>query len=276
MSTRDHTDLINGELDGTNTGDQSAELRAWFDQNPGEREQFDVMQTVVGAMEAEGFHEAPEGHLETVVASIPFRLHPAEEAARPDAGLGWYGWLRDIFSRPALRFAGAFGVGLVAGAVVWSAAVKRSVDTPLHYTLDIADISGTMKSVSDVPGYTPIGELEVRLEGVEGRFQLHRHESGEALLAEVELHSDAPIEWVLEYDSRAANLEGFRRYTGSGGSLVATDSPTLAQTRTSHEGDGRYVLFFSTRDGLEAPMTVRIFSSEELLFEDLITETGMK
>jgi len=270
-----HADWINGELDRTNTGEQSDELHTWFETHPEEKADFEAMQAIVRTMEAEGFCDAPDGIVERAVATLPLHRYPVEEAAHHvggGGGDGWFAWLREAFSRPALRFAGAFAIGLVAGAVVWASVTKHSADPPFDYTLDISEISGTMKSVSSAPGYERVGALSVQIDGVEGTFQLHQHESNETLLAEVQLHSDGPIEWELEYDAHTANLEGFRRFSGGRGNLVATDSETRSQTRASNEGDGRYILYFSTPNRLEAPMTVRIFSSDELLYEDIITE----
>jgi len=127
-----------------------------------------------------------------------------------------------------------------------------------------------MKTIDHTEGFERVGSAGVQLDVVEGTFLLHRHEDDGLLLAEVDLHSDIPVEWELVYDQATVSFEGFRRYSTTSSAVTADGS----RARIRHEGEGRYLLFFSTRSDTPSPIAVRVFADNELLFEDEISTGG--
>lgn len=267
MSDSRISDLINGEIDGTNTAAESDELRGLLQENPVAKKEFENLRRIVHAMESRGLEPVPEGHIERILAAIPYRTRGGSTAGVPaDPGGGWFAWLSGALGRPGLRLAGSFAAGAVVGAVVWvgwSGGGRQRVD----YPLDNSTVSGTMKSIEQTEGFARVGDLGIQAGNVTGAFQLLENEPGSALLAELTLSSPTPVEWVVDYDGAGVSFEGFRRFDGGDGVVAAGGT----QTRATHVGDGRYILFFSTRTRPTQPMTVRIFSAGELLFEQAVS-----
>jgi hypothetical protein len=127
-----------------------------------------------------------------------------------------------------------------------------------------------MKTIDRTEGFAQVGSAGVELDAVEGTFLLHRHEGDGLLIAEVDLHSEEPVEWELVYDQKDMSFDGFRR-SSSSSSAVTVDG---SRARIRHEGDGRYFLFFSARNDTPAPIAIRVFADNTLLFEDEISTGG--
>jgi hypothetical protein len=92
------------------------------------------------------------------------------------------------------------------------------------------------------------------------------HESEAGLVAEVSLESSKEIDWVLQYDHPNLHFEGFRQFNGGSSNIVAA----MTETRVSHRGHNRYIFFFTQKSRGHTPLTMRIFSAEELVFEETL------
>jgi len=127
-----------------------------------------------------------------------------------------------------------------------------------------------MKTIDRMEGFAQVGSAGVQLDVVEGTFLLHRHKGDGLLIAEVDLHSDDPVDCELAYDQTVISFDGFRRSSSSSSTVTADGS----RARIRQEGDGRYFLFFSARNATSPPLTVRVFADNELLYENEIGTGG--
>lgn len=259
---------MHAEIDGVITPDQSTRLRRYLDDNPDARIYLERLQRITSALDATPPAQPPHGAVERALDAIPFRTHTHStgEIHTP----GFFSWLREALSWQPLGYAAAVGCGAILGIVLYTTTTRTPLVTPFNYPLDNSAFSGTMKTIDRMEGFAQVGSAGVQLDVVEGTFLLHRHEDDGLLVAEVDLHSDAPIEWELVYDQNDMSFDGFRRSSSSSSAVTADGS----RARIRHEGDGRYLLFFSARSDTPPPIAVRVFAGNDLLFEDEISTGG--
>jgi hypothetical protein len=248
-------ELMNGEIDGTNTDDQSRELDDTLTADPRAREEFDALRRLSRRLDAVEEVDPPAHLIHRIISAIPFGRHG--HAARSDTGGGIRSWLVSLLPRPSLRYAATFAVGLIAGvALLWAATNRGHVDG----SLDISNLYGTMRAIDTSDGFEVVGSVGIDTEEVRGEVRLH--ESDRKLLAEVSLVPEAQIEWVLHYDADEVAFEGFRQLEGRAGTFNARG----AEMRVGQDGSGRYLLLFTETNGGRGPMSIEIFSDNKLLF----------
>jgi hypothetical protein len=260
-------ELMHAEIDGVITPDESTRLRSYLEENPDARTYLERLQRITATLDATPSAEPPHGAVERAIDAIPFpsQSHTYGEIHTP----GFFTWLREAVSWQPLRYAATLGCGAIIGVVLFST-TRAPLDSPFNYPLDNSGFSGTMKSIDHTEGFERVGSAGVQLDVVEGTFLLHRHEDDGLLLAEVDLHSDIPVEWELVFDQATVSFVGFRRYSTMSSAVTADGS----RARIRHEGEGRYLLFFSTRSDTPPPIAVRVFADNVLLFEDEISTGG--
>lgn len=257
-------ELMNGEIDGANTEEQSRELADTLAGNARAREEFEALQRLSRRLDAVAEVDPPAHLIHRIISAVPFGRYGAAAAAGTGGGIG--SWISVLFSRPVLRYASTFAVGLIAGiALLWAATDRDHVDG----SLDISNLYGTMRAIDTSDGFEVVGSVGIDTDQVHGEVRLH--ESDRKLLAEISLSPVEQIEWVLHYDAAEVAFEGFRQLEGRAGTFNARGT----EMRVSQAGSGRYLLLFTETNGGPAPMSIEIFSGNKLLFnKDLQASSG--
>jgi hypothetical protein len=246
---------MNMELDGVLPHRQGRELREYLDSHPEAQRCFEGLRATFEAMDKSPESEPPPHLFERIRAAIPFGRYQAVSPARGSAPRQGR-W----FIMPRLRYAAAFGFGIVFGLLVYSAISYDSGGG--SGGVDNSDFWGTMKRIDSADGFTQSRVLGVDVDGVTGQVRLH--ESDDVLLAEVTLDSSDEIEWVMEYNADDVSFEGYRCFDGGTGDVVAAKS----EMRVLQSGDTRYFLFFARKDHRVSPFVVKIYSADQLLLEE--------
>ena len=262
MIEREILELINAEIDGINTPQDSARLRSHLQRSVEAKGFYEDLERIAKAMRTAGFAEPAPGALERVLATIPFQA----PRPRPDYGGGFSHWIANMFRRPSVRFASAFAMGAVVTAVLL-VSVSREVDRPFSRPLDISDISGTISTIDAASQLALVGSVDAQLSTVDASLRLVLHANDDLLVAGLDLLSSKAIECVLSYDGADVSFDGFRRVSGSSEAVDAGRS----ETRITQRGDGHYLLFFSRSSDTPPSMTIRIYVAEELVFEEMAT-----
>jgi len=264
MIDQKHIDLMNTEIDGVNTDEQSRELAAFLESNEEAREYFDGLRATARTINSIRNVDAPASLYHRVMSRI---TRPAEHAHGAHASYESRGgvgdWLRGLFARPQLRLATSFAVGLAIGVTIYAVITD---DGSFRQPLDLSEFAGTMATLDSRNGLDQIADLDVSLAGVSGYVRLHQ--TGETVIADVALESDRPIQWVLSYDAAEVTLDGFR-HLGRPGDF----SSTTSETRATLNGENRYVLLFKESAGVPSPMTLRIYSDDKVVYESVIPES---
>jgi hypothetical protein len=246
-------ELINAEIDGVNTDDETRELQAYLEGDAGARQYKEALAAIVAAVESVPTRPVPHALEKRILEAVPFGHPPHAGAGRRVAR-----WFDAWLPTPRLRYAAAVAVGILVGGVLFAGL------SGLRGGRGESNLWGTMRTIDEADGFRELGATGIDLEDVKGQVRLH--ESGGTLLAEVSLQSGAEIDWVLQYDPDDLNFEGFRQL-GQGTPKIASNG---SETRLHHTGENKYHLFFTEKEGRVAPLKVKIFSSQGLLYENQI------
>jgi anti-sigma factor RsiW len=118
-------ELVNGELDGTNSPSDHTELTTLLDREPSVKALFDEMQKVDRLLAAVPMVDPPATLKSNVMYAIGRQGAPARTAAR--------GWLDRILApfvqRPAWAVAYAFAIGIIVGLGVLTVIQSAGPDT---------------------------------------------------------------------------------------------------------------------------------------------------
>jgi hypothetical protein len=189
--------LMQAELDGENTPEESARLRAWLACSPEGRARSREFAAVFHALAQVERMEAPEDLRRSVLEAI------AAEVREAPAASGWWEALAAGFARyPALRHAYPFALGVALGILAF-AALARVLPAPPRDALPLA---GTMMPLEEASRGTLV-ERRVLRAGQE-RFTAESWRAGDAIQLRLGGGPARGVEVTLDFDPRRLVAQG--------------------------------------------------------------------
>jgi len=251
-------ELMNQEVDGANTPEESSRLRRHLDAHPEARAYFEDLCEMGRMFRDAGDVEPPCPVSEAVMASLPGRPRPKGGRWR---SLRFVAAARTRMS-PKLAF--AFSAGLVTGmfllAVALLIAQPRGPGGPV---LDPARLTGTLVAW-EPPGEVLASEcLELNSPRTAGTSCIE-YSSG-VIRADITLASERDVRIVFRHGDQIR----FDSYRSPGGGEHAL---TVRRDRVEllHRGTGEYALLFRDLSGGRAPMDMFVEEGDEVLVERTI------
>jgi len=246
------TELMNQEVDGANTADESRELSAYLEEHPEERARLEELRTVGRMFGDAGDVEPPAALHGAIMASLAAeragelrkRAHQAVTAMS----------VRSV--RPRIGF--AFAAGLVSGACLLALVLFA---IPGRGPIDPSRLTGTLVSREaqeavrePVAIQFPGGRGAVRIADVEGGVEV-----------DIALVSDEVVRITLEHG------EGLR-YGGVRVPGGEEHSISVAPRRVEimHSGDSRYVVALRSTGGERGAIRLRVSGNDGELFEETV------
>jgi hypothetical protein len=246
-------ELMNGEIDGTNSHDESRELRERLERDPEARQHFEELKSVGLALSEAGELSPPAWVKREVMREI--------EAGRsashaPSTAAGVMERVRRALGpsprlRPAFAFAGGVAVGLVLFAVL-------SATLPGMLPGDAGRIYGTIggrcyveESVSfDVPGGS--GQARVRY-------------CAETVTVGLSLSTESEVVVVLSYDDEV-DYDGFKAFQPGDHALRVSGN----RAELTHSGTRDYDLYFTDYTESHLPMRLRVMEEGRSVYESSV------
>ncbi|GEM_PF-6237918 len=231
-------ELIQQEVDGENTPDESGELHRYLSTSAEARALFESLRRLADSLGAMRPADPPAELAPSILAALRRGRAPAVGAARA-TGI----W----------KYAYAAAAGLVLGILL--APMIREV-IPGGDLPEPAKVMGTMAGKEQL---SATGAIERRIagEGVAGTLRLTR--SGGMLQMQLELASTETIEAVLEYDARHWRLRGIEQ---------DAEMPFHAADQRlsfTHRGRNRYTVMMVRSDEGEPRLLWSFYRSGALL-----------
>jgi len=236
-------ELLQRELDGENTGEESAALQSRLASDPGLRESYERLRRLHLALGRIGPADPPPGLAADVMHAVRSR------AARAGGARGWLDLLRAPFvSRPAFGYALTLAAGILVGAVF-----VGFVAPPGLLSRRDGPAAGTILPSERLAEPKPLDRQDLAAEGIRGEVVTNRADG--RVVAEIRLESEGPLDVRLGFDAGTLSLLGFER------GRLAPGEVRLApgEVRIEGAGTGRYVVVL----GVLGPSALRLRLSLE-------------
>ena len=256
MTRRKDDELLNREIEGENTAQESAALRVRLDREPALRATHARLVALAQALREVRDEPPPADLADDILHSLRDKPRPAARRA------GWIDILASTLAaaarpRPVLTFAS----GLAMGALV-VAFLGRSLGLPL---LDRSELAGTI-----LPPHR-LGHLETvdrgQLELGDARAEVTTKHGKGVVLAEIQIDSPRLIDLAVEFDASTFTPLAFERRGGEAADVrIGGDRLSL-----SHAGAGRYVLVLGVREAVPSRLRLRLSGNGATLEKTLDT-----
>lgn len=240
-------ELIQGEIDGVNSAEESARLKEILASNPELDARFGSLKRVAESLGGAERFDPPPGFTNGVMATVHRRR--MEAAERP----GWRETLRSLFApAPLAACACALVIGVVLGGLLPS-------DSGLFSRSEREALSGTALSGGQLAGRGLLDRQPIARTGVRGEA-VTRVDAG-LLVVEVWLDADLPVAVSLDLGGTGLSPRSFSQDVPSGGDLVIADDGV----RFTHPaGRNRYSLAFAAGELPGRSLLLRVGDGEVL------------
>jgi hypothetical protein len=250
-----HDDLLEREIDGENSPEESAALRELIARRPEIAARYEQLAKLAQTLERVKRVEPPTGLVDEVLRRIRQRQAPAD---RP---VTWIDTLRAALRRqPALRYGFAFATGLALGVLV-AALGGRSSPFP---RLEGAPLSGTILPDLELARLETLSVARLDFDGVRGEATTKLGVG--KVLAEIQLDSGRPLDLELGFDGNMLTPLAFQQ-TGAGRDVVLGPH----ELRFRHSGGGRYALVLAVSGEVPPPLRLKLSANGVRLERTLTT-----
>jgi len=263
MIKPEYIELMNQELDGANSPEQSRELEKYLESHEEARLYYQELSQAVDVFQKVDMLNPPPGLGNSILAQVDLRASGFGSAPSPQAEKSLLAAFQDIFRgrlQPAYAF--TFAAGLVLGLALfagsdWLKSV-RGLDQDRY-------VSGTANHRVLEHG----GDLLEALNypGLSGRYRVQRE--GNDLRLHLELASLNPT--VVKF--RFGPDTVLQHYHSDNPEPAALKAGRTA-AELSHTGDGRYDLVFRQGQDSRTPVTMTVFSEGGLIHSETLSERG--
>lgn len=267
MIEKRYIDLMNSEIDGDNSPEESRELEEYMARSPEARRHFKELREVGRALADAGEASPPPGLRRSIMnaveareraAATPGLLTRIRRAVAPPVGMQpAYATSGGAVARAArMRFAYAFAGGVVAGLALF---VLLSVTVPRLVPGDVGNLYGTIGSERcfvEEP-------LSFSVPGAEGYANIRY--CAETVTVELSLSSDSEVVVVLAYDEQV-DFNGLQALQPGDHAIRVSGH----RAELTHSGTRDYDLTFTDHTESHLPMSVSVMEGGRALFESSV------
>jgi hypothetical protein len=240
----EYRDIIEKEIEGSATPEESRRLETYLDAHPEARSFHEEVQRLSRML-----HEVkavePPGRLKADILRA-LRTRPQVHDHQPS----WFEILvASLRGRAGVRYSLSFGAGAVAALVLLALIVQSPISKP-----GSDGIAGMMIDRSTLGGLEAVSARI--LDFGETRGAITTKSDGELVLAEIELSSPHKVDVVLEYPHGLVP----RGFEVSPSDMEVSLGET--QARFVHRGEGQYTFFLESATGSPSSLTIRLSTGE--------------
>jgi hypothetical protein len=253
-----YIELINGEIDGANTPEESSELRHYLETHPAAQRYYDELRDIGNAFAEMKDLDPPKGLRESILASVARCRRPPERES-------YFARIRErLMPQARPRYAFAFVTGVLVGFCVF--AVSSLV--MLRGAEGRADrLYGTLTTGQDAIDVLSSECIPFDLPEVYGGACIEHSKA--SVHANLDLYSEGEIRVTFEYDD-LLRFEGFRALDESEHTMRVDGN----RAELTHLGECDYVLVFSDRRSSGSPIHLSISDQDGVIFEKSIVPGG--
>lgn len=244
-----YRELMDRELDGANTPEESAALKGYLAANPEARLRFDELARTVRLFDEAGAVTPPPRMESRILDAIAARNAAARER----------GFLLDFLS-PRRKLAYAFAAGIAVGVVILVIVYQA---TSGRNTLDVRDVYGSLAAREGAGKVVDERTASIDAPGCSGTAVVQYR--NEAVLVHATLASDGPVELAIE-PAGGLPLRSLRA-PDCGPCEIRASASGLA---VSLSGRCEIVAVFADRDGVRPAVRIGVTGAGSALFDGTI------
>ncbi len=263
MIEEKYIELMNREIDGLNSSEESAELKRHLEENAEAERYFRELSFVAGVFDRVSHVEPPPELKEMILSSVfgketraaaevPVEARPAV----PGAG--------SLFSafriRWEPRFAYVFTAGILVGiflfVLFWRVLPSRAPQ-------DLDSLYGALTSGQKAGESLEAGPVHFDLPQAKGSLQAQYQKA--RIVALLDVFAVSKIKVTLTYDEEVT-FEGITALKASEYQVKVGD----ARLELTHRGDCSYVIVLEDRPGSRGPISLSISDESGVLFEGVL------
>jgi hypothetical protein len=243
--------LINASIDGELAESAETELTTLLERNAEARavhaDLAKLAETLGGVEDV-----APPPQLKhAILAALPAATSSRTAGQRSGEGF----WSNLLASSP-LRYAGAFGFGVLVALVFASSDMNSR-----HAFDDVTRLVGTLSRPGDEELIDAESEMILSSSELAGKVQSHR--DGSIMIIDFNLVSSRPLEIVARFTQGDIWFNGFAQLDSAGTRVSAGPG----EVRLQMVGDRRYAVYLHNASGEATTVSLSIYSDGELLHE---------
>jgi hypothetical protein len=252
-----YIELMNGEIDGANSPEESAELKRYLESSLEAQSYFEGLRQLDQIFEEAKKKLPPEQVRQNILTSIYARKEAPEKKNTVAA----------VFSlfkkKPSRRFVYAFAAGIIFGLCLFAVIIRF---VPGSTSPDLEKLYGTLAILEGKKPFFNSNPVDFKLDEVSGsaRFRYAK----EKIFAELKLVYESDIQVILQYDPdiqfAGLNVEG------SGDHQIEIKE---SEARLILSGASDYNLTFiilTNKHRTRSPINIKIVSAKGQLFEKSI------
>jgi hypothetical protein len=263
MIKPEYIELMNQELDGANSTEQSRNLEKYLSSHEEARTYYRELAQAVDVFTKVDMLSPPPGLGNSILAQVDQRAGRWPVGAASPGHRSLWDSLRDLL-RPGLKpaYAFTFATGLILGLALFAG----SEWIQSGRSLDQADyVSGTANHRVLDHGTDVLGVLNYP--GLSGRYGVRRE--GNDLRLHLELASVQPAMVQFRFGPKTVLL-----HYNSDNPEPATLKAGRSAAELSHTGDGRYDLVFRLEQDSQTPVIMSVFSEGGLIHSETLSGPG--
>jgi hypothetical protein len=260
MIDKKHLRLMNQELDGANSADESRSLKEYLAGSEEARTRYRELGAVMDLFRSDQGPAPTPDFKAKILDDIGKKAGPLGEKRDREVSAGGF-WMRAAALGPMrLKYGLFFALGLCVGLLLLFVFKNRSIDSGL----DARQLVGT---VMDAKNMRPVENLRLDREGVSQELSLSYGDG--RLAAEVRGNAAKDVEIVFTFDRDDLSFYTFRQSAGDNGGINIEPGRFTVRTAGPH-GFG---VMFNVKAGLPVSLKVQVFASSMAVFEKSLTVT---
>lgn len=251
MLNKEFIELINQEIDGENSIEESTRLKTYLAQNSEASAYYEDQAKLSEILARIENVDPPTNLKKNILNSLSSQRYAKRETRNI-----WQTVLQVLNKKFNHRYALAFSAGLAVGLLVF--VLVNNLGKSIR--LNVNDLTGTilLRDVSDK--LKAIDQLE--FQGESSRASLMLKSANDLVLIESQVESDSPIELLFEFDQEDLSFVGVRQSDDSAHFVIQIGRITL-----THDGSNQYWIVFRKRGSVATTVRFRIIKNSVLLFE---------
>ena len=260
MLDKKYINLMNQEIDGTNSHEESATLQQYLVNHPEAQHYFDDLVSMSNMLSAVGEAEPSP----TLKKKIMRTIQTKERFAKERAPL-----LSSFFKRfqlkGTLKYAYVFSCGLIVGLFVYILFTGtqhrgNSLDiSRLYGTITLKDVAGTLK---------PGDRFSIDIEHIRGSVEVAYSESIVFVEMKVETHKEIVL--ALSFDEHDLSVYGYAQANGTRGTVTMSEH----LVEMTHTGDNTFQVILNKTTQNPATLFLKITADGALLYDHPIIIKG--